>query len=280
MEPGGKDEARGDRRDDVVVVRAGTKRRSVEIGATEGGTSDGCQWSVYVSDDLAQPIFQNGVEITDDSSPIHIADPGWHTDRLFSETGRWFSAVGCDDLARTGIYAEGDTVSIPELVGQAERLLDPARPSTFGTSPTDNGTDRFPVVRIPTWFWIEDVYWNRTWTERAGFPVGAPRVWADAFARPDRTEWFPGDGTAWMPCNGQGTVRQPGMPESATNCSHTYTKASVREPGLAYSAQGRVWFETWWETNVVGQPTGPLGPIERESVPVPLRVGEIQAVES
>ena len=71
-----------------------------------------------------------------------------------------------------------------------------------------------------------------------------------------------------------------GSPQEATDCAHTYTWPSVDEPGLTYGVQGRVWFDTWWETNVPGQPTGPLAPISRDSTVRQLRVGEIQIVES
>lgn len=69
------------------------------------------------------------------------------------------------------------------------------------------------------------------------------------------------------------------MPEDAATCAHTYTWPSVDEPGDAYTVEARVWFDTWWTTNVPGQPTGALDPISRETVRT-LRVGEIQAVES
>ncbi len=280
-EPEERDDSFGRNDDDVVVVRAGTSRRSVEKGAEEGTTSDGCTWTVYVSDDLDQPIFQNGVELVDDSSPIHVDDPAYGRPRLFSETGRWFQAVGCNDLAVSGIYAEGDTVSLPELVGEAYNALDPPDPTGFGTSPTDNGADRFPVVRIPTWFWVEEPYRTTTFSARAAFPdTGPVRVWADAFALADDSEWFPGDGTGPVECPGLGVEWVSGMPEDAADCTHTYLRSSVFEPGDAYDVVGRVWFSTWWETSVIGAPSGPLAPISRYSVPVPLRVGEIQAVGS
>jgi len=278
-EPGSRDGTDGTVTDDVVVIRAGTVRRAVERGAQEGATSDGCTWSVYVADDLASPIFQNGVDLVDDSSPVHVADPSYNRPRLFSETGRWFQAVGCDDLAVSGIYAEGDSVSLPELVGEAYNDLDPPDPSGFGTSPIDNGTDRFPVVRIPTWFWIEEPYRTTTFTARASFPATGPvRVWADAFASADDSEWFPGDGTGPIDCPGLGVEWAAGMSEDQADCTHTYLQPSVFEAGDVYQVVGRVWFSTWWDSSVPGAPTGPLAPISRDSVPVPLRVGEIQAV--
>lgn len=280
-EPSGRDGSDGNVIDEKVVVRAGTSRRSVENGAEEGTTSDGCVWTIYVSDDLLQPIFQNGVDLVDDSSPVFVDDPTYGRPRLFSETGRWFQAVSCDILARSGIYAEGDTVSLPELVGEAYNSLDPPDPTGFGTSPIDNGTDRFPVVKIPTWFWVEEPFRSTTFTARAEFPTsGAPRVWADAFALADDSQWFPGDDSGPIECPGLGKVWVSGMPEDAADCTHTYLQPSVFEPGDVYIATGRVWFGTWWETNVVGAPDGPLAPISRDSEPVELRVGEIQAVGS
>ena len=245
-------------------------------------TDDGCGWSLYVADDLVEPIFENRVDTWDDNSPVFVPDPDYSAPRLFSETGRWFNATGCGPgfEFRNGIYAEGDAISIPELVGQAVERLDPPGPTSLATSPKDNGNDRFAVVQIPTWFWIEDPYWNTTWTQRASFPPATPRIWADAHAVPATTEWSPGDGTPWIRCPGQGTIWRQGMAENATNCAHTYTWPSVDEPGLAYTIQARVWFETRWETNVTGQPGGPLAPISRDSTPQPLRVGEIQAIES
>ena len=154
QEPETRDTADGEVVDDQLpVVRVTSGRlRSVEIGGSEGTGSDGCRWRVYVTDDLTQPIFQNGVDLIDDSSPVHIPDITYHTARLFSETGRWFSATGCDSPARNGTYAEGDATSMPQLLATATASLDPPGPQTFGTSPLDNGDDRFLFVNLPTWF--------------------------------------------------------------------------------------------------------------------------------
>ncbi len=282
QQPEERDSVSGHTVDGLVKIRVGSERRAVEKGATEGVADDGCTWSIYVADDLSQPIFENGVGTWDDLSPLFVPDQAYDSARLFSGTGRWFSAAGCGNgfEFRNGIYAEGDSISIPELVGEAVRRLDPPGPTSIGTSPEDDGDGRFAVVHIPTWFWIEDGYWNTIWTERASFPPDAPRIWADAFADPATTEWSPGDGTSRLSCPGQGTIWLQGMSEDATNCAHTYTWPSVDEPDLAYTVDARVWFDTWWESNVAGQPGGPLAPISRDSPPQSLRVGEIQAVES
>jgi hypothetical protein len=267
-------------RDNVAKIQATTEYPSVQLGAEEGTGSDGCEWSTYVDDDLLQPIFQNGVDLYDDSSPIHIDDPTWYTSRLFSVTGRWFVSVGCDDGSRNGVYAEGDAVSIPDLIEAAYAELDPPIPASVSTSPIDNGGDRFPVVRIPTWFWIDDSYWSTSWTQRIEYPATAPRVWVEATATPDTTEWLPGDGSDWMACPGQGSEWRKGLGEDATDCAYTYLRASVTQPGDTYPLQGRVWLAVEWDTNVVGQATGPLAPIYRDSDPQPTRVGEILAVGS
>lgn len=256
----------------------GGSRRSVGVGAQEGESSNGCTWSIYVSDDFSQPIFQNGVELTDSSSPINVADPSYGQARLFSETGRWFQAVGCDELDLAGIYAEGESRSIPEMLQEAEDNLDPPEPGGFGTSPPDDGADRFPVVHIPTWFWVEEPYRSTIWTERIEFPVGAPRVWVEASAEPDYSEWEPGDGEPMITCPALGEIYDSGDAEDATDCTHTYTQSSAAQPGTAFGVQGTVWFATSWDTNVPGQPVGPLAPIFRQSPVVPVRVGEIQAV--
>lgn len=265
---------------DTVIVRAGSRRRAVERGAEEGTTSDGCNWTVYVGDDLAQPIFENRVDVWDDSSPIFVPDPEYASDRLFSETGRWFQAIGCTDPARSGVYAEGDAISLPELVGEAWGLLDPPRPTTIGSSPPNDEPDRFPVVRIPTWFWVDEPYRSTIFTARANYPAAGPiRVWAEANARPETTEWSPGDGTGWLDCPALGTIRVDGMSEDDTACSHTYTRSSVLEGDGVYDVEGRIWFETWWESSLGGTQTGPLPSLNRETIPIAFEVGEIQSVE-
>lgn len=274
------DDTTGVQVDENVTVRAGSRRPAVERGAEEGTTSDGCEWTVYVGDDLTQPIFENRVDLVDDSSPIYVGDPEYASDRLFSETGRWFQAVGCNDPARSGVYAEGDAISLPELVGEAWSVLDPPRPTTIGSSPPNDEPDRFPVVRIPTWFWVDEPYRDTTFTARANYPTtGTPRVWAQANARPETTEWSPGDGTGWLSCPALGTVRVDGMGEDDTSCSHTYTRSSALEGGGTYEVQGRVWFETWWESSLGGTQTGPLPSLNRETIPIAFEVGEIQSVE-
>ncbi|MEM7273501.1 MAG: hypothetical protein AAF547_10510 [Actinomycetota bacterium] len=271
---------------DKVEISAGGSRRSVDVGAEEGTTSNGCNWTIYVGDDLTRPVYENRVDLVDDAAPIAVPNPAHGASRLFSQTGRWFQATGCNPQpgldTLNGVYAEGDSISMAELRDEAINNVDPPNPTTFGTSPDDDGAGRFPVVQIPTWFWIEDPYWQTEWSAIATFPgpPGAVRVWAEAFADPDRTEWSAGDGSPWQECGGQGEVWQPGMPEDATTCSHTYTWPSVDEPGLAYQVQGRVWFRTWWTTNIAGQGAGPLPPISRETAVRQIRVGEIQAVES
>lgn len=269
---------------DPVTVRAGTSRRAVETGAEEGASSDGCNWSVYVTDDLTQPMYENGVDLWDNSAPIHYPGglpPTGPLDRLFSVTGRWFSAVGCNAEDRNGVYAEGDAISLPELVDEALALLDPPTPAGFGTSPPDDKADRFPVVRIPTWFWIDEPFRSTTFSARASYPPsGPPRVWADAYALAANTEWFPDDGTGWFDCPDLGLIYQPTMSGEESDCTHTYLTPSVFQPGDVYATQARVQFDVWWESSLGSADQGPLPPIERESPPIELRVGEIQAVSS
>ncbi len=272
--------------DSVVVLRAGFTGQAVPIGSEARTDPDGCVWTIYENDDLLWPIYLGDAstnKIWKDKTPVpEWTDtphgPGW---RLFSATGRWFRAEGCNAAGRNGIYPEGDSTSLPALVGQALDTVDPPTPPSFGTSPPSNGSDRFSVVRIPTWFWIDEPYRSDVHTGRAAFPAGSPRVWVEAEAAPEQVQVKPGDGAAWQDaCPALGLIYRSGMAGDRSDCFYTYTKSSAGQPGDAYQAQGRVWFETSWTTNIPGVGGEVADPIFRDAAPQIIQVGEIQSVAS
>ena len=86
--------------------------------------------------------------------------------------------------------------------------------------------------------------------------------------------WEMGNGETET-CIGPGTEWLPGMAETDTDCSYTYTRASVGEPGDAYEIQAGVTWEFSWTIN--GAPQGTFGTYQALT-PFSYQVGEIQAV--
>lgn len=99
-------------------------------------------------------------------------------------------------------------------VAQQARQRVPIRVPQPHTSPSE---DRFQVVAIQTWFWMDPSEW-RPVTARAELPG----VWAEVTATPTRTVWTPGDGSAAVTCAGPG---EPYSRGAVTDCGHRFDRA-------------------------------------------------------
>lgn len=233
----------------TVVVSDGS-----EGGGGGGGGSGGessCVWEVIIDDDFVRQVYDV------DGSVQH------------SQTGRWLQKV-CDGIGAVevgGLFLipEGGLVDVQALAEQARASIGIPGPA-IRTSPEADGS---LYVRIPTWLWLDGGWWH-------GYEAtaSAGRVTATVTARPVSTSWSLGDG-AEQTCAGPGSPWQPGLPEDATDCSHTYTTSSASAAGGTFELSATVTLEVTWTSNV-GE-GGTLPALSRSSSRT-VEVGEIQAI--
>lgn len=229
----------------TATAEDGGSRPPDTASTGSGGDPDPCVWEVVIEDDLQMAIYD-----TDTLDTMH------------SNTGRWLQYVcpGLGPVAVDGAFLvpEGGLVDPAALAAQALSSIGIEGPAVR-TSPNPDDL----VVNVPTWLWVDQGWWQ---TYEATATAG--RVTVTVTARPTSTSWSVGDGNA-IRC-GAGHQWQPGLPESATDCSHTYRRAAG---GLELSAT--VSLEVTWTSNIgVG---GSLPAISRTSA-IDVVVNEIQAI--
>lgn len=187
--------------------------------------------------------------------------------------GSWYEKI-CVDAAGGRTFSAG--MFIPErkpadLAAEAKRFL-PLPAPRISTSPS---TSEVQIVSFPTWLWIDPAAWRPLSSS-----VSVPGITVTATAVPERVVWDMGDGTR-VTCGGPGTAYNPAIPDEqqSTDCSHVYRRTSARESGQAFRVTATIqWRATWTVAGAGGG--GDLGIVPRRSAPVPLRVGEVQAVNT
>ncbi len=117
-------------------------------------------------------------------------------------------------------------------------LVIPQLPVNTAPPPDHDG-----LVGLPEWFWIQSG-WGRVPSPR----IAAGPVWAQAFARPVKIVFNPGDGQASHSCRGPGPQYQSSEPASAqhTDCSFTYSQPSAGQPNNMFAASVTVLWDVWW----------------------------------
>jgi hypothetical protein len=135
------------------------------------------------------------------------------------------------------------------------------------------------VVNLATWWWVDPRQW-RALTQRTA--VGP--VWARVSARPVKSVWDAGDGTAPLTCRGGGTPYDTRRSSNAqsTDCSHVYTRSSAGQPQTGPDPNDRFFTVTvtvYWQVSFVGA-GGARGalPVMTRTTRFPLRVVERQTV--
>ncbi len=126
------------------------------------------------------------------------------------------------------------------------------------------------LVGLPEWFWVTN------WRPLGG-RVAARGVWVELTARPQSMAIDPGSGEAGVRCSGPGTAYDKSRSATSqhTDCSHTFARSSLNEPGRAYRVRVTVvWGGSWHGSDGSG---GGLPPLSR-STTVRLRVAEGQAL--
>lgn len=125
------------------------------------------------------------------------------------------------------------------------------------------------LVGLPEWFWVTN------WHPLNG-RVSARNVWVEVTARPQSMTITPGPEPV-VRCSGPGTAydRSRSAASQRTDCSYTFARASIHEPGGAYRVRVTVvWGGTWRGSDGSG---GVLPPLSR-STTFRLRVAEAQAL--
>lgn len=156
-----------------------------------------------------------------------------------------------------------DPRSLAEL--QVSRLS--VAPPGIGTNPDPN---RDQVVRVPTWLWVTTAWAPVSATATAG------DVTATVTATPNRVVWEMGDGHS-VTCFGPGTRYDQSRPasEQSTDCSYTYQRTSVGQPGERFQASATTFWTVTFTSNI--GPGGSLGEVSDTSV-FTLRVTQAQAL--
>lgn len=134
-------------------------------------------------------------------------------------------------------------------------------------------TDRFTLVNIETWLWVDEAYWNEdnTESETAGFVTVS--VWAE----PESMTWSLDDPDGQTDtCFDPGTPWTPGA--ISTDCSVTFEQSSAGRGGDAFQGESTVTWIFSWSLN--GADQGPFDAPFLATETFDLQVGEIPAVES
>lgn len=167
----------------------------------------------------------------------------------------WVSDEARQKVIRT--YSDTARKSLPNLV--------------YGTAPMRSRV----IVNVGTWFWVSKSLWREVVVRAIVMTPWGPLV-VRTVASPDRIFLNPGDGSPSVECDGPG--RQWNIfhgDKAKSDCMHTFLHASDGRPGGVF--KGRIGIE--WKIKG-GLGFGPLITFARQrtSVPIDLRVHEIQAL--
>ena len=236
-----------------TAVATDTAGNDVEPTASGGGASD-CTWNVWIQDDSEFHVYDT------DGAP------------LYSETGRWLMrtcrrpGAGGMTAVDMAVIPEGEPVD-PEALALAALESVTVPELVIGTSPAAGDL----VVHVPTWLWVSGGWW-----EPYSATATAGRVSSTVTVEPVRAVWSTGDGSSTT-CAGPGIEWSPGMPEGATDCSHTYGSSSEARLGGTFTLSVTVELDVSWSSNTGAG--GALPPISR-AASQEVRVGEIQAIKT
>lgn len=191
-------------------------------------------------------------------------------------TGEYGSfRVRCDHPVDSGqggtfFYTITPPISIDDLLAEVrERIVieDPV----IESNPSFN--ERFAVVRIPTWLWVEADHWNEVHyeTETRGF------VTIELWAEPEDLEWTFTGGDPEIDCpNGPGTPWTLGAGDA--DCSVLFRQSSAGEADDAFGGEATVSWQFYWTLN--GADQGPFDELLELTTDFQIEVGEIQSVEN
>jgi len=196
----------------------------------------------------------------------------------YDPTGTYGSFIAfCNHPAVGGSGVGGEFVYniVPPVPLDVLRAAAKARviidPPVIETNPSF--TDRFTVVNIETWLWVDQAYWyeEKKEEETRGF------VTVEVRAEPESMTWKFND-----PDTSQDTCFDPGTPwtptAGSTDCKVIFNQSSAGRTNNAYQGDATVSWVFSWSLN--GTDQGPFDAPFLATTNFELQVGEIQAVES
>ena len=174
-------------------------------------------------------------------------------------------------------FGTGAPVDARDVAADAYKFL-PIPKAAISFNPP--GTSGVPaLVNLATWLWIDPAGWAPQVSE---IEVCCPSVVVRVEATPQRATFETGDGAS-VTCAGPGTAYDVDRPaaEQTTSCSHTYNRSSAGQPGQRYDVRAAVeWAATWSVSGAAPAGGGALAPTRQASAAVPVRVGEIQSLNT
>lgn len=226
-------------------------------------------WMAYCTSRVG-PYQAGDTVVYERSEPVTEGDIEFHGLDPSGEHWWWFIHCVRDGVAVAGVeILVTDTPGVPPEVirDRAAARIDPPVPSPVSSPPLGEST----FVAVPTWLWVERSEWTPIEvSETQGLVTVTVR------ATPTEATWVMGDGETVV-CDGPGTEWRPALPESATDCSHTYTTGSYGAPEGMFSGSVTVtWVFEWW---INGAAQGTFGTVDLSSG-FEVAVAEIQAVET
>ena len=272
--------------DELSAVASETCPGGSSSGGGGGSSTPESRWDTYCSGSFLEGStveIAQGAEVTSgsnatysaSSSPGQVAVPTSLEQVIIPAGVRYFNyAITCASPTGTTIQ----TVLLPEgaapvspiaLRNEVRARIRIPDPALAGSPPLDD-PDRFSVVQIPTWFWIDHPWEPITDSETRG------GVSVSVTATPTKVVWDPGDGAMAVECLDAGTPWQ-GIRGATTDCSHTYTRSSAEQPDAAYQLSATVHWDFTWTLN--GTPQSSFGTYEPVTE-ISHQVGEIQVIST
>lgn len=196
--------------------------------------------------------------------------------RGFNPTGvyGWFT-VSCIHPDGTGFggefeYTITDPISIDDLLADVKERIEIDDP-VIDSNPPFN--ERFAVVRIPTWLWVDAAHWEEEHYEDETRGFVTVEVWAE----PEGLDWTFTGGDYELDCpDGPGTPWTLGSGDP--DCSVLFRQSSAGEPDDAFSGEATMSWQFYWTLN--GADQGPFDELLELTTEFEMQVGEIQSVES
>ena len=234
-----------------------------------GSSSMSDLWARYCSDDAGPYLEGDEVAFYESGPP----SPEDLEARGLDPSGEymWFHVIcwrdGREAVEIPIIIEVTPPVSPVVLRDRAMARIDPPAPTPVTSPPLE----RFAVVRLPTWLWLDSAYWQPVEvSETQGSLTVTVR------ATPIEADWVMGDGGG-VTCAGPGVEWRSGLEEEDTVCSYTYLHSSYGvEDGRFDASVTVVWEFEWW---LNGGYQGSFGSVD-VSTPFGVAVGEIQAIET
>jgi hypothetical protein len=232
-----------------------------DLPDTHAGSETGSWYARYCGDAAAP------ADCPPSSTPLGCL--GEPSDRWGFSGVTWWSAADAFGL--------GAPVDLAEVAADAYTFL-PIPTASVGVNPP--GSSSAPaLVNLETWLWIDPLAWA---PQRSEVEVCCPAVVVSVEATPEKVSFATGDG-ATVTCEGPGTPFDPNQADSAqhSDCSHSYTRSSANQPSQRYTVTARVqWSASWTVRGAAPPGGGPLPAVQQATTPVPLRVGEIQSLNT